>query len=258
MSSRLDSHPAYQEFLDWVRDNSQPGLIDPASDVKRLMLDANVLQTYFKANNHYRLNKLLRIAFPVGDIPIGPEKVADNCAQVFCTLVLIGRPEYIQRFVEYDHLQDSHLPFDDQYPPRHFPKCTTDQDQSEFLRRFCQKQWVVCAPKIDFREHRIFEDGQILPFKLIKRLGGGVSAHLYEIEICPTYNQLNSSNGAQQVSRCPFCKYVSYCADCKYYSRRIIELRIPMCSKLTSAKTLNETTQPKSGPLDCFERKLKV
>jgi hypothetical protein len=128
---------------------------------------------------------------------------------VFCTLLRIGKPEYIQRFVEYDHLQDSHLPFDDQYPPAHFPECTTDQDPSEFLRRFCQAQWTVCAPKIDFREHRIFQDGRILPIKFKKRLGGGGSAILYEIEIYPTYNQLSPSNGAEQVSRYPYCTILS-------------------------------------------------
>ena len=207
MSSRLDKDSAYQEFLDWIHNSCEPGLIDPASDAEPRILDAHVLRAYFAGNNYYKLNKLLRIIFQGEEVPVDADKVAKDCAQVFCTLLLIGKPEYIQRFVEYDHLQDSHLPFDDQYPPAHFPKCTSDKDPSKFLRRFCQEQWTVCAPKIDFQEHWIFQDGRILPIKIKKRLGGGGSAILYKIEIHPAYNQLALSNGAPQVSRCPFAQH---------------------------------------------------
>ncbi|KAH8590626.1 hypothetical protein B0O99DRAFT_675870 [Bisporella sp. PMI_857] len=195
---RLDKDSAYQDFLTWEEKSCQPGLIDPASNEKPLFLPAKVLQQYFKDNNYNNLNKLLRASFPGQEVPVDADKVVEKCTKVFCILLLIGKPEYIQRFMSRDHLQDTHLPFYVNYPPADFPKCTTDQNPKDFLTRFCEKQWEVCAPEIDFQASRQFEEYCILPISVKKKLGGGMSANIYEIELHSTYNQLkNASQGPE-------------------------------------------------------------
>ena len=69
---------------------------------------------------------------------------------------------------------------------------------------------MVCAPEIDFQIDREFQENRILPINLTKKLGGGVSANLYEIEIHPTYNQLNTANVASSVSCYSLAQYDAF------------------------------------------------
>lgn len=199
-----DNDEAYQDFLKWVHHSCEPGLLDPAqwdphSNTNPKILPWSALDEYFRANNYSRLKKLLRAALPGREIH-DPDTIAKKCPQVFCILLLIGKPEYIERFAQRDHLQDIHLPFNANVED--FPKCPADQDPDKFLRRFREKQWMICAPKIHFQVNRELHDARILPLSIKKRLGSGVSATLYEVEIYPGYNDFgpSSAGDALQVS----------------------------------------------------------
>jgi hypothetical protein len=197
---RFDNDPAYQEFLTWVDTNCQPGVVDPTSSQAARFLPASVLEAHFKDKNYYHLSKLLLAIFQEDEVPVDAYQIAEKCSKVFCTLLVIGKPQYIRQFAQSEELQDSRLPFSPIYHHPDFPRCTSDADPSEFLRRFCEMQWMVCAPKLDFQVHRKLQDDRILPFIVKKKLGGGGSAILHEIEIYPTYNLLSTFNGTPQVS----------------------------------------------------------
>jgi hypothetical protein len=206
MSHQLDDNPAIQAFIVWVNQNSCPGLINPSSKECPRFLPTAPLKRYFTQNNYHNLKILLRAVFPEEDRPpVLVNKVAEKCSKVFCTLLLIGKARFIKQFLQHDHLQDGgNLPFDVKFPPDNFPSCPTDSDSSEFLRRFCDTQWLVCAPEIDFQVDRTFKPDRILPIIEKKELdGGGTSAKLYKIKLHPDYNLLPNLSDGQPVSAYP-------------------------------------------------------
>jgi hypothetical protein len=205
MSHQLDDHPAIQAFIEWVNQNSWPGLINPSSNDCPRFLPTAPLKRYFSQNNHHNLRILLHAVFPEDRLPVQVNKVAEKCSKVFCTLLLIGKARFIKQFLQHDHLQDGgNLPFDAKFPPNNFPSCPSDSDSTEFLRRFCDTQWLVCAPEIDYQVDRSFKPDRILPIIEKKELdGGGTSARLYKIKFHPDYNQLRSSSDVQPVSAHP-------------------------------------------------------
>ena len=198
--SQRDDHPKIQEFIEWVRKNCAPGLIDPASNEKPPFLPSHVLRTYFETNRYNNLVKLLSVVFENEEIPVDADEVARKYSAVFCILLLIGKARYIQLFVQRDGLRDACLPFDLDFPPQGFPTSTSDSDDREFLRRFCDQQWMFCAPVIDYHTARTFEPNRILPIILKEKLAGGGSAILYKIILQTQYNCLSASGDTQQVS----------------------------------------------------------
>ena len=187
-----DSDPVFQEFRTWFHDSCKPGLLDPThwnpkSNIHTPMfLPQSSLQEYLLPNNFLKLRRLLR-----GLRIINFNTIAQKYLRVCCILLLIGKSEYIERFAEQDHLQDSHLPFYDK--PANFPTCSYDGDSKSLFELFREQQWILCAPTIHYQVGRVLLADLILPISIIRRLGKGVSATLFEVEIHSGYNELYSS-----------------------------------------------------------------
>jgi hypothetical protein len=196
-----DYHPTIQEFLDWVDKSSTQGLIDPASSDRPRFLPADTLKGYLQANGYQNMKKLLRVVFQDQEAPVSAEEVARKCPRVFCILLRIGKASFIRNFLQRDHLQDNFLPFNAEFPPAHFPRCPSDREEGEFLERFCEKQWIVCAPEIDFQlEERTFEENRILPIIFLEQLAKGANAVCYKVILHKQYNILRGSTRNSLVS----------------------------------------------------------
>lgn len=194
-----DHKAEIQSFTKWVKQNCKPGITDPKDDEGHLFLPYHRLKDYFEASDHHRLRELLRASF-AGKQPVEAAQVARHCLKVFCILLLIGKGQFINSFLEYPALQDACLPFNVDSPPRPFPTCPSDEKEEDFLRRFCDKQWMVCPPEMEYRTGTIFEDNRILPIISKEPLSRGASATLYKIKLDPSYNRLHSHTDQVTVS----------------------------------------------------------
>jgi hypothetical protein len=198
-------HPIIQEFFEWVGKNLAPGIIDPTSKEQFLFLPDHLLKAYFQDSQYYNLSRLLRAVFPdEREIPLEANFIAKHYSVAFCILLFINRAKYIHLFSQRERLQDSFLPFNPKYCPEGFPIEPSDKDDGEFLKRFCEQQWMFCAPILYYRNERRFEDNRILPITFIEQLHGGReggSANLYKIVLDEHYNYLRSENGILPVRR---------------------------------------------------------
>jgi hypothetical protein len=191
--AQRDDHPDIQEFIDWVDKNRLPGLMDPNSDITPKFLPDDLLREYLTANNYRHLKKLLAAIFAENDETPSHEEIASDYSKSFCILLLTGKARYIRHFVQHNSLMDAHLPFSTERPPYKFP---TDTDDPYFLKRFCERQWMFCAPRFEIRTKRIWEDKRILPIIRKEILDTGGSAKIFKIELQPEYNRLISSQSA--------------------------------------------------------------
>jgi hypothetical protein len=195
--------PMIQEFLSWVEEKSVRGLIDPASSQQPRFLPTDTLKCYLEANEFQNTKKLLRAVFRTKDFPVRAEEVAQKCPRVFCVLLLIGKGEFVRIFLQRRQLQDG-LPFRVESPPEGFPHCPPERNGNEFLQRFCEMQWIVCASEMDFQlEEKIFEDEQILPIMVSDRIETGANAVCYKVVLHKQYNLLRGSTSNPAVSPGP-------------------------------------------------------
>ncbi|KAM3071948.1 hypothetical protein ACMFMG_008416 [Clarireedia jacksonii] len=182
-----------QEFIEWVDKNCLPGLVDPNNDTPTNFLPDHLLHAYLTADNCRRLKMLLGAIFAGDDEIPSYEEIARNYSKSFCILLLIGKAKYILHFVEHSSLIDAHLPFSTEPPPYKFP---TDTEDNCFLERFCERQWIFCAPRLEICNKKTWEDNRILPIIRKEILDTGGSAKVFKIELQPEYNRLISSRSA--------------------------------------------------------------
>ena len=128
------------------------------------------------------------------EIPVSASDVTDYCCRVLCILVLIGKAEFIARFVRYDTLRDDRLPFPRSGPPEHFPPDPTDSD---FYDKFFQAQWMFCAPKLTSASDLEIGSDNVLPFCYSEHLQGPV----FMIRVHPRHDGLGSRPGATRPNR---------------------------------------------------------
>lgn len=187
-----DEHQDIQAFVDWVRGNSKYAVLDPNSEERRAFMPLKTLQEYFKEDSSARLKKLLAAVFEPKDPPIDPDEILENYTQTFCILVEIGKGRFIERFSTRS-LGDRMLPFEpDHAPPLHFPTDTTD---TQFYKKFCNKQWKFCVPDFKTPMTNIrFHPERILPIVSKEKIAGGGSAMLYKIKLHNSYNWLTRPN----------------------------------------------------------------
>lgn len=178
-----DHHPAVQEFITWITENSIPGIKRSQSANTCLFIPLPRLKAYLDGR---RVTALLQALFPDGT-PVRWDAVRTDYSRVFCILILIGKGIYIKHFTQNDSLSDQKLPFESK--PRSFPTATYDPN---FFSTFSKKQWMFCPHefhynKIDLR----VENECILPFISRKKLAEGGSAEIYKIDVHEAYDNLN-------------------------------------------------------------------
>jgi hypothetical protein len=141
-----------------------------------------------------RLKRLLRAIFPHDeDLPNLPNEIADRYCKIFCILLLIGRARSIRLFVQHESLRDDLLPFSAKNPPPNFPTSTEDRN---FLELFCERQWSLCAPKLDYKIDREWATERVIPITKKEKVDvdvDGSAAKIYKVEVHPEYNELQSS-----------------------------------------------------------------
>lgn len=183
--------PAIRRFLEYVKIACELEIVDPGDPEThtpmqtRSFMPKDRMQEYFSKQNHSELKSIIAALFP-GAEPINPRAIVPGYTSVFCTLLSIGKGQYIDHFRHYDNLKDSALPFDPANPPAHLPETPGDRD---FFLDFCREQWKFCAATLeDPVADKHFESERVLPIIYKKRLAGGGSANLWLIKIYPFYN----------------------------------------------------------------------
>jgi hypothetical protein len=185
-------HPDISAFMRWVENQSVKGTLGPVPAVNHPFMPLPRLETYLKDGN--RTRALLQALFPYRQPPIEPEEVWRNCIRVFSILLLIGKGEFIQHFVQHGQLWDSKLPFSS---AQHFPPTASG---GAFFDLFYQKQWHFCAYTFDrsvIEAH--LEKQRILPIVFKEQLPGGGSALTYKIRLHPAYDYLTPPTDIRRV-----------------------------------------------------------
>lgn len=236
-------NPIIQDFFEWVQKNRVLGLIDPASTEKAWYLPHHLLKTYFASSQYYHLKKLLSVVYQGEEIPVDPDDVARRYSSVFCILLFIGKARYIQRFAQSDKLQDSNLPF---IHPEEFPSGADHEDNQEVFERFYQRQWMFCAPELNYRNERVFDENRVLPMVITDILKPGGSANLYKVVLDKNYNYLLNDDG-----NVPVCISIvsQSLAD---WNRRATSTPTPLFSKPTTAPMQKDISITKSVLLKEF------
>jgi hypothetical protein len=179
---------ALQEFFRWERQSWVEVVADITTDEKAYFMPVETLKSYFKGNGSRKLNKILLEVFQSEDIPVDPEVILRGHTAVFCILLRISKGRCIEDFAYFEELSDQRLPFDPAHPPAHFPG---DIDDPSFLQRFCETQWMYCAPVFDDHMlHKYFARQRLLPIthKETCRVEGGAAT--YKIKLYGPHNKL--------------------------------------------------------------------
>ncbi|KAL8793424.1 MAG: hypothetical protein Q9195_004010 [Heterodermia aff. obscurata] len=179
-------HPAVQQLLRLIETTELRGLRGVDGDMREVnFVSHRTLDDYFDRVDV--LENLLRAHFPDGDrlverIDVG--QIKRSYARIFCLLIVIGKGEFIIHFTEYG-ISDRHLPLS-RHKPDGFP---TDPADSRFFETFLQRQWQFCVPELKVMNGRRFDPSEwILPIRMVKRLGEGVSADIYQVEVHGYYD----------------------------------------------------------------------
>jgi hypothetical protein len=181
-------HAALQEFFRWERQSWVEVVADITTDEKAYFMPVETLKSYFKSNGGRKLNKILLEVFQPEDIPVDPEVILRGHTAVFCILLRISKERFIEDFAYFEELSDQRLPFDPTHPPAHFPE---DIDDPSFLQRFCETQWMYCAPVFDDHMlHKHFGRQRLLPITQKETCGAEEGPATYRIKLYGTHNKV--------------------------------------------------------------------
>jgi hypothetical protein len=150
-----------QDYFQW-EDNSRVEVIaDLKTGEKTYFVPLKDVKNYFGANNGKNLTQILEEIFLSKQLPVDAELILRDHLAVLCVLLRIGHGSSIEDFAYYEELSDGRLPFDFAHPPLEFP---TDNEDTTFLQKFCEKQWRYCVPTFDNHMlHKRFGHQRILP-----------------------------------------------------------------------------------------------
>ncbi|CAK4030412.1 SPS1, Serine threonine kinase [Lecanosticta acicola] len=190
-ASQPDHSQALQELLQWIerRSISSYDIETGAVDSGRVFMPNTSVENYFQEHNCKRTKDLLAAVYPDEDAPPARD-IAETCPRIFCILTLISKTKYIRFFTKRNTLLDNRLPFEAR--PKDFP--TSPSDPS-FFENFKKHQWRFCAPDLEGRSGRRFDDEEILPISELKKAGGGGSATVYKATIHTEHDRLRKAAG---------------------------------------------------------------
>jgi hypothetical protein len=179
---------ALEEFFRWESQSSVEVVADMTTDEKAHFMPLGLLKDYLTANDNEQLHDILFEVFDSDFPPIDPELILRDHAAIFCILLAIGKGRYIEHFACYEELSDRRLPFDSNHPPQEFSAASGDLD---FVKRFCEKQWMYCVPVFDGHMlHKYFGAQRLLPITYKEPRGIEGMAGKYSIKLYGPYNKL--------------------------------------------------------------------
>ena len=182
-------HPAIQRLLKWLESTKVQGLCSIDGYMREVdFISHRALDDYFDEEDV--LENLLRAHFTDDDHlleRIDIRQIKRRYARIFCLLIVIGKGGFIMPFIEYD-ISDQRLPLSKD-KPLGFP---ADPSDSLFFETFLQRQWEFSVPELNVMYGLRFDPNVILPIRRGKRLGEGVSADIYQVEVHSCYDQLEA------------------------------------------------------------------
>jgi len=179
---------AVQEFQTYVSQHLQQGsfgaLPEQLGDVTPRYLPDPDREAFFRDNE--QVKRLLdAVLYPNLPLHVSLDTLRQSYTKVFSTLLCIGRGAAIVHFVNKPGFTDGHLPF---LHGCSFPNRLSDET---FFDEFYKKQWMFCAPKLEFHEWWQWEPDRILPIVYEQELGSGSSARTFRLRVHPGYNNLH-------------------------------------------------------------------
>ena len=179
-----DSNLVVQDFLQWRKDTRRMGSADGSEELKSPFLAYTDIDDYFQAH----LPQLIEAVLPKEDPSQRPEvsTVRDSYRRVFCTLLSVGKGEYIHYFTQHPSLDDHHLPFDTR--PKRFPETPSD---SKFWGSFSDLQWEFAALVLKYNVDFHFDSANwVIPVIAKERIGGEGNAVIYKVQVHEAYDNL--------------------------------------------------------------------
>ena len=190
-----DRHPAVQQLLKWVESTKVQGPRGIDGHLREVgFVSPRALHDYFSQEDV--LEDLLHAHFAGDDDLldlIDGRQIKKSFPMIFCLLIAIGKGRFIHHFMEYG-IDDQRLPFSKEKPD-YFP---ADPSDPQFFETFYQCQWQFCVPELDMMYGRRFDPSEwILPIRRVKKLGEGVSADIYQVEVNCFDGQLEAVRALQ-------------------------------------------------------------
>ena len=189
----MDRQPAYgrpaiQQLVKWVESTELHGLRGTDGDMREVpFVSGRALEDYFKQDD--AVENLLGELFTDDDDfleRIDVRQIKKSFSVIFCLLILIDKGGFIYPFIQHG-ISDRCLPLD-KHKPDNFP---ADPSDSHFFEKFFRHQWKFSVPELNVMHGRRFDMSNcILPIHRVERLGEGVSADIYKIEVPSDYDQL--------------------------------------------------------------------
>ena len=180
-------NPLVEEFQTYVSQRLRQGSLDalpeqpgatppyfPDSDREEFFRNSEQVRRLLNAVLEPQHRHLVRL-----------DVLQQSYTKVFSILVCISRGPAIVHFVNKPGFTDEHLPFLNRDS---FPSRLSDET---FFDDFYKKQWMFCAPKLDFHEWWLWEPQRILPIVYEKELGRGASARTFLLRVHPGHNNLH-------------------------------------------------------------------
>jgi hypothetical protein len=181
--------PVVEEFQTYVSDRLLEGSFgalpdQPDSTERPRYLPDSDREEYF--SNSEQVRRLLdAVLEPNYRRRVHPDSIRQSYTRVFSILLCISRGSAIVHFVNKPGFKDENLPFSNR---QSFPNRISDE---AFFDDFYKKQWMFCAPKLDFHEWWQWEPERILPAVYEKELGRGKT---FLLKIHPDHNNLRDES----------------------------------------------------------------
>ena len=170
-----------QRFLEWQGTSFRMGTLGPKEEESGQYIPRSALDSYF--NSHSRVKEILNDILP-GQY-VDASYVWNHYRRGFAILLSINEGSYIREFVEHPELQDLRLPFSET-PPKGFPASS----ESTLFASFYHQQWRYFPLDLMYKMRGEIPQKAILPIRVQQKLGRGVSATVYKIEVDEEYNKL--------------------------------------------------------------------
>lgn len=127
-----------------------------------------------------RVDELCSELYASYEVPPVDTLIADYL-KVFATLVYIGSPDAIDKFMEREEYRSDRMPF---LLTEGFP------ESPRMFQVFCEAQWKFCVLPMRFDRKLEYDERRIMPFEVVKSLGGGSSGNTHLIKVRKEYDRI--------------------------------------------------------------------
>lgn len=193
-----EHHPIIQEFHQWVKENQIEGVQGTVKDKQIEGIQGSVetsscfflpISTLKKRFTPRYLAQLKSVLPRNEGSDFNSKDILDHdYCKAFCILLMIGKGEYIEYFLRHSSLCDQKLPFEPESRPPKFPH---DPNDPGLFKKFCEKQWLLCAPEFKKKSKSSYRKEEILPIVEHKYRSQGGSARIFEIKLHQCYDKFD-------------------------------------------------------------------